>query len=233
MNMISACDLTKYVKIPLGVYKVYKLPALTIHDEECLKYYLTIEENKNLKLKGINEQTRRNFIFARIICKKMISENSDVDFSAISVIPGNNGQPTIKIHDEIRKDMQVSISHSEGVLFVELGINKHIGIDCQRIYDFACIIKANLIFTKREKEFVLSRAKTNEQCNRLFTLLWCLKEAFVKLRQTGFKSLPKNVEIIQISFAKKTVCIAENNEKLNLKFNFSCWNQYFFVSITY
>lgn len=93
-----------------------------------------------------------------------------------------------------------SYSCDLGVLTIE---NKECGIDIEKIKEYSDVM-AKRIFSVDEYNYVNSK----KNINYYFTLLWTLKEAYLKYIGTGI-----NIKLGSISFVK--------NNKLLLK-NFDC-----------
>ena len=130
------------------------------------------------------EKGKRASLGAGILLAKGLEmygiEDAEIDF-------GPNGKPCLKGRD----DLFFNLSHS-GDMAVCAFAGTEIGADVEQNTAF----KENLInyvFDEREKDYISSLGKDEEEINAGFTSLWTMKESIMKYSGKGISMSPKEI----------------------------------------
>lgn len=166
-------------------YKVKKIDDCSKQDIENI--YKRIHNYKKEKIDNyrLDEDKKRSIIGEKIIID-LLDENGFV-YDKLDFYTNQNGKPYIKD----KSDLFFNISHS-GKYITGVIYNKEIGIDIEEIkeVDLTSIKK---YVSKEEFNYILSG--NGEKYKRYFEI-FCLKEAYVKMRGNCLKNIKEvNFEI--------------------------------------
>lgn len=211
-----------------GNYRLYEVKELSERHYQYFSKFLTVSEKHEKKYHAKNRKVFTNYILERIFCKFLVSRKFNLDFVNISILTDKNGAPCVYA-PQLRTDIKVSISHSGNMIFIACSSQKAIGIDCQELKSLFNCYKDKFMFTSFEREIIKSK-KSDLDKLKTCTLIWSIKESFVKLQGKGFKKAPSYTKIIELK--KSVVVIKDEENRINfLNYNYDFFNGYCLVSI--
>jgi len=194
---------------------------------KTIKNRLTEKEKKELNSKIASK--KRTWLAGRIAIKIVIRNyffkrfKLKIPFYEIEIKSGN-GKPTCDFlgnTKEYFKDKRniffdLSISHSgffgAGAIS-EIKKDGWVGIDIEKERHFKKeFIKAFLT----DKEYENLKKFSYKKRDRVTTLVWCIKEAYLKAIGSGIKIHPREIEIELINHSKKYI-ISKNNKEIKSK----------------
>lgn len=209
-------------------YRLYEIKELTDRNYQYFEKFLTVPEKKEKKYHAKNKTVSRNYLLGRIIGKSLLSQKLNLDPHKISILANRNGAPIVYT-TKLCKDFKLSISHSGNMLFVACVKGKNVGIDCQETKTLLNNYNNEFMFTQLEIESIEKR-KTLLEKLKICTLIWSIKESFVKFQCEGFKKAPTCTEIIELK--ESEVKIKDENGKVHFfNYKYEFLNGYCLVSI--
>lgn len=135
----------------------------------------------------------------------------EVSLIEIEIKPQNQKKPIFKLIlfnnnniKEIEKSIEFSIAHTRGHAIAAAGFiskNGHVGVDIEKIRKFPENVTVSFLTPYEYQLYKKIRLKSNK--NQHATLIWCLKEAYLKAKGTGLAIHPKNIEVRFNSKTKK------------------------------
>ncbi|RMX27015.1 hypothetical protein C5O77_00130 (plasmid) [Limosilactobacillus reuteri] len=209
-------------------YQLYEVERLTDRNYQYLEKFLTIPEKKGKQYHSKNKKVFRNYLLGRIICKSLLSQKLNLDPHKISILANQDGVPIVYTA-RLCTDIKVSISHSGNMIFVACVKEKNVGIDCQETKALLNNYNNEFMFTQLEINSIEKR-KTALEKLKICTLIWSIKESFVKLQCEGFTKAPACTKIIELEESK--VKIKDEDGKVHfLNYSYEFLNGYCLVSI--
>lgn len=141
--------------------------------EEDIKKCISRERQKRADIL-VNDETKRNFLFAEIFTFKKLENVYNIKSP---IILGNQGEKT-RLYDH--SDVSLSRSYSKNMLSLAIDTENEIGIDCEQIKNFD---KNTLkyFFTEGEIDFI-NRSKNPSLS---YYMLWTRKESIIKCTGVG------------------------------------------------
>lgn len=170
-------------------YYIYNTDNLT--NEEYEKRFSLMEEEKQERVKGYKDATRRKCSVAgEMLVKDYIGKALNIAPEGLKILADENGKPYIP-----DCPVHFNISHCENMLAVAFS-DEEIGIDIERIRPISLNILKRF-FSREEQEYVLGHKPTqddfqrceNEDILERFYRIFTLKEAICKKSGVGIKGL--------------------------------------------
>ena len=156
----------------------------------------TIENDKKLGILGDH------------LAREAVSALSGVDISKIMIGALEDGQPVIESPEGL--DINISISHS-GSVAVAAASDMPVGIDVEAVEEDGKIDEImKILFAPSEISYVNS---DEGQKTARFYEVWTKKEAFLKLKGTGFTggNNPKQIDVMSLPSMYDARVIEEEN----------------------
>lgn len=158
-------------------------------------------------LVGQNKK-RAEWLAGRIAAKEAISEllvqdNLILGYKEIFIERKPSGQPFFK-------DIGISISHTENYAAAEATKLGPVGIDIENIRGFPDLVYEKFL-TDNEKQWLNSLDESERNSNT--TLLWSLKESYLKALGVGLR---KHMSEIELSKANANFSLQDNGLDINL-----------------
>jgi phosphopantetheinyl transferase len=207
--------------------------------EDCKNDYALLEKylnscDKNRYDKIINIKQKQQFLIARYLLNKLLSDYYNIDYKTLIINIAQYGKPYIA-----NSNLCFNISHSSNLIIVAIS-NNCLGIDVEQIkaIDNHNLYNAMLdkVIHPYEHNFI---KKTQIED---FYKAWCIKEAFCKYHSFGFaqknpcdyyiikQKLPNNISISlnnpqkedlfgYITKIKDNICAIVSNQKILIKIN--------------
>jgi phosphopantetheinyl transferase len=132
--------------------------------------------------------SRERFLFTQRILYRVLSEETGLDQSALSIGMGQYGKPYL---ENLQKFVDFSLSHCREFLAIATSFDEHVGIDIEdrplrgQAPEFAAVCSID------ELRWLSTLPEVD------FLELWTKKEAFLKLNGVGLSIDPKEVEVAQ------------------------------------
>lgn len=143
-------------------------------------------------------------MLGRIAVKKAAAQylrEEGVAYVSLVVRNDATGVPYLSIGSTVREDIRISLSHESAgaVAVVGRATDPAFGIDIERIRSFDAHLREAFLTPEEERMIqVLPRAEQS----RALTLLWSLKEAFLKAAGTGLREHPRELVVRDIAYGK-------------------------------
>ena len=178
--MYSAYSFKQIKKVPLKTY---------LSDREIIDY------------KEIPEAKKKGWLAARFCAKKeacyllMQNYKKKVLLREVEITRKRFQKPVCKLPFKTNRTLNISLSHCGELAVASVADNKAeglVGCDIEKIRDFKYNILKSFLTPKEIK--VLKKAKLSEK-PVLATLLWSVKEAYLKAKGVGLVYHPKFIEL--------------------------------------
>lgn len=96
--------------------------------------YLSVRERYELDQRGYRLNLRRlQFIVGRLLLKRLLSCEMNLDFESIDILPSNNGKPLLFLQGCLVEEIDLSVAHYAKTIFVSAGSKCRCGVDIQSI----------------------------------------------------------------------------------------------------
>lgn len=136
---------------------------------------------------------RRDFCRGRLISKLLVANQLGGAVEDILVLPRSTGAPAAYNRERLALSIELSLSHTERFAAAALGpTGLALGIDVEQRIENASLI-ARDYFTDRELHLCQDGAEI-----WLATVIWTLKEAMLKILQTGLRDALQSVQVLEI-----------------------------------
>jgi phosphopantetheinyl transferase len=155
---------------------------------------------------------KREWLLGRIAAKQILKDHIEREYDLkilqkdIEIISHQPGRPIFHLHlvknighklpDNIESEISLSIAHSKGyatasaTTIIKEGV---VGIDIEQI---RCFDPETLIAFLTPHEYKLYKKQCNNLAQKKYsTLLWCLKESYLKAKGVGLAIHPQYIEI--------------------------------------
>jgi len=164
---MSLQQIIKADNIKIGLWEI----------EESLEELLQLTEK--ISIPSCNtEKRKKEFLISRLLLNNM-SPNTNITYNKF-------GAP------ELDNSLNISISHSKGLVAILLG-NKKVGLDIEEISEKALRVSSKFVSKNRFKNLNKEKA----------TLIWCCKEAIFKWHQKGDVDFINDIIIHPFLIAEK------------------------------
>jgi phosphopantetheine--protein transferase-like protein len=200
---------------------VHKAPNYLVKSE--LSYF------KKLRKHNINRSLE--WLAGRIVAKKVIRkyltrQKVFAKFKDIEIIKDVGGKTGFILRDRKQRvrgnEFSLSISHTDQFAAADIAwIAKEgsVGIDVESIRKFKPLVYQSFL-TKKERKWLA--ALGGSRSARYATLIWSIKEAYLKAMGTGIRVHPATLEVIKPSKAKEFALIVGGR-----KVKCSLWYKFF------
>ncbi len=155
------------------------------------------------KIKNAKNEERKREIYAGYIMLISCAKEYNINFAEVKYKANNKPY--------ISENFEFNLSHSENKIAIVFG-EYECGIDMQKISDYKINI-ANKYFSKKE----ISSIEKSDEKERLFTLVWSIREAYFKMTGEGIN---RNEKLDFSEFLSETMPI-----------KFCCYNACFYVDM--
>lgn len=177
---------------------------------------LTIEEEKDLKETKL-EKRRLEKIVTRKLIQVLLPDFGKIKYHGLTKL--STGKPLLK-HCPI----ELSVSHCEEYIAVQLTTNRQAGIDIQNINEKLCTV-APRVFSKEELQEI-----NNDSV--LLARAWSGKEAIFKFYEKGKINFIRDIKLENIMSPEKFIGFLKRGEKvISIKLN--CINSFKDYQIVY
>lgn len=145
------------------------------------------------------------FLYGRLLSKKIISNKLNVEPSAVFFKKSELGKPYLDhVESELLSNynLNFNISHTENIVAIVISNDVQVGIDIETIKPInTTIISDSGVFSKAEIDYI----NFGKDLNKLkrFYKIWTLKEAFLKAKGTGFNDNPNSFSVPLKNKSKK------------------------------
>ncbi|MDP4177074.1 MAG: 4'-phosphopantetheinyl transferase superfamily protein [Bacillota bacterium] len=197
-----------------------ELYALNINEpiekQKYEEFYSLISSEKKDRINKFHFiDDRKRSLYGDLLIRQLITKKLGVMNDKISFGVTDYGKPYL-IND---KNFHYNISHSKDWVFCGISDYK-IGVDIEhiKVCDFDL---AERFFAKEEYEFL--KMALDEECDKLFFDIWCMKESYIK-----YKGLGLAIPLDSFRCERKTpflYLVKNNNELLNIR-NYHIDNTY-------
>lgn len=173
-----------------------------------------------------NQEKRLNWLAGRISVKQSLCKylkrhtRESIPFHKIEIKSPGRRKPEYFIQDDglnhLNQILDISISHSHGMgagVASEIATEGLVGVDIEKIQSFSLEMQSGFL-TEEERAYLdnLSAADLAETQ----TLLWCLKEAYLKAKGAGLLKHPRKIKI-EFAANKRSIRIYEDGEPVPVK----------------
>ena len=131
--------------------------------------------------------SREKFLFTRKMLYQVLSEETGIDQSALSIGTGHYGKPYL----ENLQKFDFSLSHCREFLAIATSFDEHVGIDIEDRPLRGQAPELAAVCSIDELRWLSTLPEVD------FLELWTKKEAFLKLNGVGLSIDPKEVEVTQ------------------------------------
>lgn len=180
----------KKVKLPFTIPHVflrYYRYDFTKKQIEFFNRYLTFKEKENVKFKGKCFDRKAEYTLSRILVKKLYYDLYKDD--GIAILNDYNNCP--KLYDKFQKQLQLNVGIAHDSKDILVGISSDcFGIDCQKNIHFDNN-QIGYYFSKDEIGYAL----LSNSVYRTLTLIWGIKESYIKYRQNKSFGYMKNINV--------------------------------------
>jgi 4'-phosphopantetheinyl transferase len=155
---------------------------------EGLATSLTKEERQRAaRFRQLPDQAM--FICSRSVLRRIISIQLGLSPTNVPIAIDEFGKPYLQVEDH---QIEFSISHSSGMVFIAFAAGRKLGVDLERIGRGICQVD-NAFFTQDELKILNLE---NQSCREeMFCKGWVLKEALLKAMGSGLLYPPSSVSI--------------------------------------
>ncbi len=137
------------------------------------------------------------------------------------------GRP-ILILRKIKEKLSISISHTDNLLAIGISSKGLTGIDIENIQEFKKSVYNNFT-TDKEKVWISSLPKNKK--NSHITLLWSLKEAYLKAMGTGLRVHPKELQIVPNNKGKFEIWYKNIKQPISTWYNINSTKSYVLTKV--
>ena len=105
-----------------------------VHAWQYLSCYLSACEQRELDQRGYRlELHRSQYIFGRLLLKRILCCEMNLDFESIDILPSSTGKPLLFLRGCLVETIDLSIAHYGYTIFVSVGSKCRCGVDVQSI----------------------------------------------------------------------------------------------------
>lgn len=127
------------------------------------------------------ELKKKQFILARSLLRKLLSNSTDIRLDEIEFYYGEHDKPFIK---NTYKNIEFNLSHSDQCIVIAITLENKVGVDVEKInteIDHDSLSKR--FFSKEEYSYLIKLNNNNKL--DAFYRIWTRKEAFIKATGEG------------------------------------------------
>ncbi|MCL2592648.1 MAG: 4'-phosphopantetheinyl transferase superfamily protein [Defluviitaleaceae bacterium] len=137
---------------------------------EILFLYLSETEKQDfVKIASLNRQ--KQFLYSKVLLKKIASKLLNIDFKELSIAKDKNGKPFFADYNEL----YFSLTHSKNMIVLAFS-DEVIGIDVEK-NEIRNVKIAKRFFSKAEQNYIY---QNQDLANQRFLEIWTKKEAYIK-----------------------------------------------------
>lgn len=189
MKLLSEISVSNHID---GIFRIFKINYNM--NMNYLRKNLNSNEKSSKKMATLSIHSKKMFILSRILIKDILKNiDHNYDCSNISIVNSESGKPLFKYKEKIINFLNINISHCDDILFVGVSKNK-CGIDCQKILENDRNF-FNYFCNENECNY-FHLFKTHMSLIEYMTVLWCIKECWIKINDNTQIMFPRKIKII-------------------------------------
>ncbi|MEZ4195562.1 MAG: 4'-phosphopantetheinyl transferase superfamily protein [Candidatus Paceibacterota bacterium] len=167
--------------------------------EDDIHTFMT--EGELLQYDKLKISKREDWLLGRVALKRVaISKLSlEVTESGIEVVSERGGSPSLRLilpNGEMKmlKEIKTALTHSSGVAVAdvyEVAKVRGVGLDIEKVrkFDFGTLLS----FLHKQEREEFNVFDDSRDADKLATLIWCIKEAYLKARGFGLTMHPGRI----------------------------------------
>lgn len=185
--------------------KIFIINGVSSFDFKRVEKYIDKLYKKNRINKYVFEKDKVQAILSELIIRVLYCEKNNVSNNTIVFKCNEFGKPFIENYNKF----YFNISHSNDVIVAVID-NEDIGIDVELIQNLSDDL-AKFFCTDNEYKLVLKEDRDHR--GKLITLIWSLKEAYLKFLGTGMSKNFKSFDVINKENIDSDICLYNQQYK--------------------
>ncbi|MFZ2187451.1 MAG: 4'-phosphopantetheinyl transferase superfamily protein [Candidatus Moraniibacteriota bacterium] len=201
--------------------------------------HIAIAQSKNIspsyfskseldELEKLADYRKADWLASRLAVKKALrrffSENQKkIVLNEIRIISRKSSRPSFEVKGKKYLNIAISLAHSNGIGVGAVSETELIGVDVENIRKFSEEFKAGFLTEKELRWFKKVKKAEND---RIATLFWCIKEAYLKALGRGLKKHPRELEIRSKNGSMRYISIQDKGILTNATVSWSISDGY-------